>query len=97
MRGPCGLNAPCALTGRGLHPLPSARCSPASSGRPRPQAPPHPTFLPAAARVVAVGDLHGDLNKARRAFRLGGLIDEQDRWVGGTTTAVQARRRRAAG
>jgi len=43
--------------------------------------------------VVAVGDLHGDLNKARRAFRLGGLIDEQDRWAGGTTTAVQARAR----
>ena len=59
-------------------------------------APPHPTFLPAAARVVAIGDLHGDLHKARRAFRVGGLIDERDRWVGGTTTAVQvccARRR----
>lgn len=53
------------------------------------QARPHPTFLPAAARVIAIGDLHGDLNKARRAFRVGGLIDENDKWVGGTTTAVQ--------
>lgn len=42
-------------------------------------------------RIVAIGDLHGDLAKARRAFSLGGLIDEDDHWIGGTTTAVQAR------
>ena len=47
------------------------------------------TFLPAVPRIVAIGDLHGDMGKARRAFRLGGLIDENDHWVGGTTTAVQ--------
>ena len=47
------------------------------------------TFLPAAARLVAIGDLHGDMGKTRRAFRIGGLIDHQDRWSGGTTTAVQ--------
>jgi len=51
-----------------------------------------PTRLPAAARLVAIGDLHGDLPKARRAFRLAGLIDDQDRWAGGSTVAVQARR-----
>jgi hypothetical protein len=50
---------------------------------------PHPTFLPAAKRVVAIGDLHGDFEKTRRAFRLGGLIDENDRWAAGTTVAVQ--------
>lgn len=44
---------------------------------------------PAAKRVVAIGDLHGDMEKARRAFRLGGLIDAGDRWVGGETVAVQ--------
>lgn len=47
------------------------------------------TFLPAAARLVAIGDLHGDMGKTRRAFRIGGLIDHQDRWSGGTATAVQ--------
>lgn len=47
------------------------------------------TILPAVPRIIAIGDLHGDLEKARRAFRLGGLIDENDRWIGGTTTAVQ--------
>ena len=45
--------------------------------------------LPAVERLVAIGDLHGDFEKAQRAFRVGGLIDEQDRWTGGTTTAVQ--------
>ena len=56
---------------------------------------PQRTFLPAVPRIIAIGDLHGDLDKARRAFRLGGLIDENDRWIGGTTTAVQARGLRA--
>lgn len=47
------------------------------------------TFLPAAARLVAIGDLHGDMGKTRRAFRIGGLIDDNGKWSGGTTTAVQ--------
>ena len=51
-----------------------------------------PAVLPAVARIVAIGDLHGDMDKARRAFRVGGLIDEHDRWTGGTTTAVQVPR-----
>ncbi|KAK9825447.1 hypothetical protein WJX81_001287 [Elliptochloris bilobata] len=59
------------------------------AARPHFKVPPHPTFLPAAARIVAIGDLHGDLHKARRAFRVGGLIDQQDHWIGGSTTAVQ--------
>ena len=53
------------------------------------QMPVQRTFWPAAERLVAIGDLHGDMSKARRAFRLGGLIDEDDRWSGGSTTAVQ--------
>ncbi|KAL3146397.1 hypothetical protein ABBQ32_003079 [Trebouxia sp. C0010 RCD-2024] len=47
------------------------------------------TFLPAAARLVAIGDLHGDMGKTRRAFKIAGLIDANDRWTGGSTTAVQ--------
>ena len=53
------------------------------------QASPPATVLPAVPRLVAIGDLHGDMGKAKRAFRLGRLIDAQDRWSGGTTTAVQ--------
>jgi hypothetical protein len=48
-----------------------------------------PTRFPAAPRVVAFGDVHGDLNAARRALRLAGAIDEQDRWIGGRLVVVQ--------
>lgn len=48
-----------------------------------------PTVFPPAERLIAIGDLHGDLQKARRAFRLAGLVNEQDIWTGGSTVAVQ--------
>ena len=40
-------------------------------------------------RVVAIGDLHGDLEAARVALRLGGAIDEEDRWIGEDLVVVQ--------
>jgi hypothetical protein len=40
-------------------------------------------------RLVAIGDLHGDLDHARRALRLAGAIDDRDRWVGGRMMVVQ--------
>ena len=43
----------------------------------------------APARLVAIGDLHGDLEATRRALRLGGAIDAGDRWVGGELVVVQ--------
>jgi hypothetical protein len=43
----------------------------------------------ATERVVAVGDLHGDLAATRQALRLAGAIDEQERWIGGKLTLVQ--------
>ncbi|MFO7563618.1 MAG: metallophosphoesterase [Enhygromyxa sp.] len=45
--------------------------------------------FPAPARLVAIGDLHGDLAAARRALRLAGAIDEDDRWIGGELVVVQ--------
>jgi hypothetical protein len=42
-----------------------------------------------AGRIVAVGDLHGDLSAARRALTLAGAIDEDDHWVGGELVLVQ--------
>ncbi len=45
--------------------------------------------LPAADRLVAIGDLHGDLASTRQALRLAGAIDENDRWVGKNLTLVQ--------
>ena len=35
------------------------------------------TRFPAARRIVAIGDLHGDLDATRRALRLAGAIDEE--------------------
>jgi hypothetical protein len=48
-----------------------------------------PTRYQAAGRIVAVGDLHGDLDATRSAFRLAGVIDEDDQWIGGSTVVVQ--------
>jgi hypothetical protein len=47
------------------------------------------TFFPAARRVVAIGDLHGDLDAARAALRLAGAIDGADHWAGGDLVVVQ--------
>ncbi len=45
--------------------------------------------FPAAGRLIALGDLHGDFKATLAALRLGGLIDAEERWIGGTTTVVQ--------
>lgn len=40
-------------------------------------------------RIVAIGDLHGDLLATRAALRLAGAIDSLDRWIGGKLVVVQ--------
>jgi len=40
-------------------------------------------------RVVAIGDLHGDLAAARAALRTAGAIDDKDAWIGGDLVIVQ--------
>ncbi len=45
--------------------------------------------VPEAARVVAIGDLHGDLKVAKRAFVLAGATNDKDQWVGGQLVVVQ--------
>lgn len=51
------------------------------------------TFARAPGRIVAVGDLHGDMAQAQRALELAGVLgwSAQGRveWVGGDTTLVQ--------
>lgn len=54
-----------------------------------PLAPSLPTRFPAPERLMAIGDVHGDLAATRRALRLAGAIDDQDRWVGGSLVLVQ--------
>ncbi len=45
--------------------------------------------LPASPRVVAIGDVHGDLRALRATLRLAGAIDADDRWIGKDLTVVQ--------
>jgi hypothetical protein len=40
-------------------------------------------------RVVAVGDLHGDFDAWRQIALRAGIINDRDRWAGGSTTLVQ--------
>lgn len=44
---------------------------------------------PAAERIVAIGDLHGDVSATRAALRLAGAIRDGDQWTGGRLVIVQ--------
>lgn len=69
-----------------------------SAGAPRESTPkgktplvagPLPATIPVPDRLVAIGDLHGDLAATRRVLRLAGAIDEKDHWNGGNLVVVQ--------
>ncbi|MBL8742961.1 MAG: metallophosphoesterase [Myxococcales bacterium] len=45
--------------------------------------------FPAPKRLVAIGDVHGDMNATKRALKLGGAIDDAGEWVGGDLFVVQ--------
>ena len=42
-----------------------------------------------SARVVALGDVHGDFQQTVRVLKMARVIDNQHRWIGGDTTLVQ--------
>ncbi len=44
---------------------------------------------PAPARIVAIGDLHGDLERTKRVLRLAGAVDANINWAGGSMVLVQ--------
>eukprot|EP00891_Asterochloris_glomerata_P005539 jgi/Astpho2/5539/Aster-02800 len=51
-----------------------------------------PTFIKAADRIVAFGDIHGDLQKAVTALETAGVLTEHNqsvKWTGGNTVVVQ--------
>ncbi|MBW2253393.1 MAG: metallophosphoesterase [Deltaproteobacteria bacterium] len=48
-----------------------------------------PPDQPASPRVIAIGDLHGDLEHSLAVLRLADLVDDQGRWAGGSTVLVQ--------
>ncbi len=73
---------------------PAAReaAKPKPAAKPRGPLPPVPdvvTRIPMPERVVAIGDLHGDLAATKRALALGGLMNESGRWIGGKSVLVQ--------
>src|SRR4051794_25783393 len=61
-----------------------ATATPRASAGPAPQ-----TRRAALERLVAIGDLHGDLAATRRVLRLAGAIDAKDAWIGGSLLVVQ--------
>src|SRR3954470_11632582 len=83
----CGKTAPPSLPDAGTERQRPAK--PATPVKVEP-APTDASFqLPAAERIVAIGDLHGDVNALRAALRLGGAIDEAGRWIGKKLVVVQ--------
>ncbi len=45
--------------------------------------------FPGGERIVAFGDVHGDLAATRAALQLAGAIDDKDEWIGGKLIVVQ--------
>ncbi|HMA92805.1 MAG TPA: metallophosphoesterase [Polyangiaceae bacterium] len=43
----------------------------------------------ASGRIVAIGDLHSDIQATRRAFELAGATNPDGEWIGGALTVVQ--------
>ena len=83
----------CGRTTQEVESRPAPAPAPTRSAAPAPRAPPL-TLSPRIARpeperLVAIGDLHGDLEHTKRVFRLAGAIDEHDRWIGGHLVVVQ--------
>jgi hypothetical protein len=69
-------------------PSAKAKVAPAPSAAPaKPEE--RPFRFPAVPRLVAIGDLHGDLESARAALRLAGAIDDGEHWSGGKLVVVQ--------
>ena len=89
----CGKTAPPSAPDAGVERAPAATPSAASAPSATPRAlepPPNEDFrLPAAPRIVAIGDIHGDVQAARAALKLGGAIDDAGAWVGGKLVVVQ--------
>lgn len=70
-------------------PSESAAAAPRTSTPPEAPTPSLPFRYPAPERLVAIGDLHGDLAATRAALRLAGAINEEDDWIGGKLVVVQ--------
>ncbi len=86
MRHRAGLALLAALGAVGL-----VSCAPEAASPPaaEPELDAYALRQPHSGRIVAIGDLHGDLAAARAALRLAGAIDSTDTWIGGDLVLVQ--------
>jgi hypothetical protein len=50
---------------------------------------PLPNVIPAVARILVIGDLHGDWNMTIESLKIGKVIDNDLNWIGGETIIVQ--------
>ena len=65
------------------------KTKPTTSAAKKPTTDSIPVRFPEAPRVVAIGDVHGDLAGTRAALKLAGAIDDEDEWIGGKLVVVQ--------
>ncbi len=63
--------------------------TPPASGANRCNLVPLPLRRPQPERLVAIGDVHGDLAATRSALKAAGAIDDSDNWIGGKLVVVQ--------
>ena len=63
--------------------------TPASSLVAAPSTSPPERLVPESTRVIAVGDVHGDVGVLVRTLLMAGLVDAQLQWSGGDATLVQ--------
>ncbi|KAI0558306.1 Calcineurin-like phosphoesterase [Gracilaria domingensis] len=69
--------------------LPSAHARALPPTESLPSLPPVAARFPGAKRIVAIGDVHGDVKAFRTALRSADILDKNDNWVGGETVLVQ--------
>ena len=67
---------------------------PSEATEPTPEGPgerpiPAETVQPEPARLIALGDVHGDYQALINALELAGVIDDEVAWIGGDTVVVQ--------
>ena len=93
-RIPVTAGARAAPLRRIVAPLCAAAAPDSAGGQQAAPAPYPPLRVTAPGRVVALGDVHGDIGQARRALSIAGVLGEggdavNPEWVGGDTVVVQ--------